>query len=44
MTADLKIAVGLWIPPCVIKEEARGIEYDILKKILASQGYGMEAI
>jgi len=40
----LKVAVGLSIPPYVIKEESRGIEYDILKEILASQGYEMEAV
>ncbi len=40
----LKVAVGLWIPPYVIKDEARGIEFDILKEVLASQGYEMEPI
>jgi polar amino acid transport system substrate-binding protein len=40
----LKIAVGLWIPPYVIKDESRGIEFDILKEILASQGYQMEPV
>ncbi|NVK19994.1 MAG: transporter substrate-binding domain-containing protein [Methylocystaceae bacterium] len=38
----LKVAVGLSIPPYFIKEENRGIEYDILKEALASQGYKME--
>jgi len=37
----IEIAVGLWIPPYIIKDEARGIEYDILKEVLASQGYEM---
>ncbi len=37
----LNIAVGLWIPPYVIREEARGIEYDILKETLALAGHEM---
>ncbi|MFD2204013.1 substrate-binding periplasmic protein [Kiloniella antarctica] len=37
----LKIAVGLWIPPYVIRDEARGIEYDILKETLALAGHEM---
>ncbi|MCW9034349.1 MAG: transporter substrate-binding domain-containing protein [Rhodospirillales bacterium] len=40
----LKIAVGLWIPPYVIKDEARGIEFDILKEVLAFKGYEMEPL
>lgn len=40
----LKIALGLSIPPYVIKEEGRGIEFDILKEVLASQGYEMEPV
>ncbi|WP_218048697.1 substrate-binding periplasmic protein [Curvivirga aplysinae] len=40
----LKVAVGVTIPPYVIREEKRGIEYDILKEILASQGYRMEPV
>ncbi|MBC8445525.1 MAG: transporter substrate-binding domain-containing protein [Rhodospirillaceae bacterium] len=40
----LKVAFGLWVPPYVIREEARGIEYDILKEILASKGYEMEPL
>ncbi len=39
----LKIAVGLTIPPYVIVEESRGIEYDILKEALAVQGHEMVA-
>ncbi len=38
---QLKIAVGLWIPPYVIREEGRGIEYDILKETLALAGHEM---
>lgn len=41
---SLKVAVGLSIPPYVIKEESRGIEFDILKEVLASQGYEMEPV
>lgn len=40
----LKIAVGTSIPPYVIKEENRGIEFDILKEVLASQGYEMQPV
>lgn len=40
----MHVAVGLSIPPYIIKEELRGIEYDILKEILASQGYEMEPV
>ncbi len=40
----LKVAVGLSIPPYVIKEESRGIEFDILKEVLASRGYEMEPV
>ncbi|WP_165602628.1 substrate-binding periplasmic protein [Candidatus Terasakiella magnetica] len=40
----MKIAVGLSIPPYVIKEKAKGIEYDILKEVLNSQGYEMEPV
>lgn len=40
----LRIAVGLSIPPYIIKEESRGIEYDILKEVLLSQGYEMEPV
>lgn len=40
----LRIAVGLSIPPYVIKDENRGIEFDILKESLASQGYKMEPL
>jgi len=41
---SLKVAVGLSIPPYVIKEKSRGIEFDILKEVLASQGYEMEPV
>lgn len=40
----LKVAVGLNIPPYVIAEENRGIEYDILKESLTKAGYDMEAV
>lgn len=40
----LRIAVGLWIPPYVIKDQSRGIEFDIMKEVLASQGYEMEPV
>jgi len=40
----LRIAIGLSIPPYVIEHENRGIEYDILKEILESQGYEMEPV
>lgn len=38
---ELTIAVGLWIPPYVIRDESRGIEYDILKETLALAGHTM---
>ncbi|WP_317683638.1 substrate-binding periplasmic protein [Terasakiella sp. A23] len=38
------MGVGLSIPPYVIKEENRGIEFDILKEVLASQGYKMQPV
>ncbi|WP_417789914.1 substrate-binding periplasmic protein [Terasakiella pusilla] len=37
----LRVAVGSSIPPYVIESENRGIEFDILKEALASQGYHM---
>lgn len=40
----LKVAVGSSIPPYVIEAENRGIEFDILKEALASQGYGMKPV
>lgn len=43
-TKTLKVAVGLSIPPYVIQAESRGIEFDILKEILASQGYDMQPV
>ncbi|MEH6402802.1 MAG: transporter substrate-binding domain-containing protein [Sneathiella sp.] len=42
--SPLKIAVGLWIPPYVIRNESKGIEFDILKEVLASQGYQMQPV
>ena len=44
LAKTLKIAVGLWIPPYIVKDEGRGIEFDILKEVLASQGYKMEPV
>jgi hypothetical protein len=32
---DFIIALGLWIPPYVFKNENRGIELEILQKVLA---------
>lgn len=40
----LRVAVGLNIPPYVIEHEKRGIEFDILKEVLAEAGYQMEAV
>lgn len=40
----LTIAVGLWMPPYVIKETSRGIELDIIREVLASQGYEVEPV
>lgn len=40
----LKVAVGLSIPPYVIKEESRGIEYDILQEALSWRGHSMEPV
>ena len=41
---EIRIAVGLWIPPYVIKDENRGIEYDVLKEVLARTGRDMIAV
>lgn len=41
LAKELKIAVGLWIPPYVIKEESRGIEFQILEETLALAGHQM---
>lgn len=38
---DLVIAVGLWIPPYVIKDENRGIELEILREVLHLAGHNM---
>ena len=40
----LRIAVGGSIPPYIIEDENRGIEFDILKESLAFSGYEMEPI
>ena len=38
---EVSVAVGFSIPPYVIPEERRGMEYDIVKEALASEGIEM---
>jgi len=38
---EVSVAIGFSIPPYVIAEERRGIEYDIVKESLASEGFEM---
>lgn len=40
----LKIAFGLTIPPYVIKEEGRGLEFEIIKEALAHEGYDIDPV
>ena len=36
---ELRIGVGLSLPPYVIKENKSGVEYEIVNKVLTSQGF-----
>ena len=40
----IAVAVGLSIPPYVIADERRGMEYDIVRDALADAGYEMEPV
>lgn len=40
--SSLKIAIGLALPPYIISDENRGMEYDIVEAVLNSRGYEIE--
>lgn len=40
----IRVAVGLSMPPYVIADERRGMEYDIVRDALADAGYVMEPV
>ncbi len=40
----ISVAVGLSLPPYVIADERRGMEYDIVREALADAGYRMEPV
>lgn len=40
----IAVAVGLSLPPYVIADERRGMEYDIVREALADAGYAMEPV
>lgn len=41
-SSSLKIAIGLALPPYIISDENRGMEYDVVEEILNSMGYELE--